>query len=68
MPAQWMVLEPLKEGQLFELPVSSSNIKPSDSGPEDHLQKTVIFLTQDLCGFFYCVSVFIQDKVPMWAA
>lgn len=52
MPAQWMVLEPLKEGQLFELPISSSNIKPSDSGPEDHLQKTVIFLTQDLCGFF----------------
>ena len=68
MPAQWMVLEPLKEGQLFELPISSSNIKPSDSGPEDHLQKTVIFLTQDLCGFLNFVSVFIQDKVPVWAA
>lgn len=48
-----MVLEPLKGGQLSELPISSSNIKPSESGPEDHLLKTVIFLTQDLCGFFF---------------
>ena len=67
MPAQCMVLEPLKGGHLSELPISSSNIKPPDSGPEDHLLKTVIFLTKDLCGFFlFCV--FIQDKVPVWAA